>query len=362
MTRARTLLGALLLAACATTGAEGEGSTDLPTAGVGPFRRFADAEVRGIAPFVVDDRDARYREPAAVVDDGAVVLFAVASSAAGDVVVRTRATDARSFYGVSGDLGRAPRVVLSADRPWEGASLSGPAVLRRGDAWLLYYAAAAGIGVARSSDGLVFQKEPSPVLAGAPAPSWESTPPRAPAAYLLPDGRVRLFYAAGAAIGEAESPDGVAPFQRLDADPSTPAFDPVLGPATSPGTGSELAEPRPPFDAAGVSDPAVLPRITAAGRFHVRVLYTGRDASGATAIGFAARYGDHGPLVRQSAPVYAAGAHEDAPTFVDFGGHTFLYVGQDRRLDASHVYPAVAGAVAPATAELPPPEGPPDSP
>ncbi len=65
---------------------------------------------------------------------------------------------------------------------------------------------------------------------------------------------------------------------------------------------------KPPFDDASVDDPFVVTRTTPAGRFVVQVLYTGHDKDGVTAIGLAARYGDEGPLDRQSLPVYSIGS------------------------------------------------------
>lgn len=332
---------------CATTGAEGEGDRDLPSAGVGPFRRLADAEVPGIAPFVLEDREARYREPAAVLDGGDVVLFVVAE---GGVIVRTRATDGRSFFGTTSDVGRRPREVLAPSLAWEGAALARPCVVRRGPDWLLYYAAAGGIGLARSSDGLVFTREPRPVLSAEGARgAWETTPPRAPGAWVTEDGRVHLLYAAGVAIGEAESDVGLV-FRRRDGEPSTPELDPVLAPRVG------------AFDGARLTDPWPLPRTTPVGRAHLRVLYTGEDASGATSIGFAGRFGEGGPLERQPVPVYAAGQRERAPSAVVLGDVTLLYVGQDRRLDASRVVPGIAAAVAPADRTLPAPAPFPDGP
>ena len=56
MNRAFLFLMALI-AACATTGDDGEGDLNLPTSGVGPFRKLSGAETRGIAPFVLDAAD-----------------------------------------------------------------------------------------------------------------------------------------------------------------------------------------------------------------------------------------------------------------------------------------------------------------
>lgn len=355
----RPLLPYLLLVlsavACATTGASGEGDRDLPTAGVGPFRKLGVEEVKGTAPFVLDSAQARYREPAALQEGEDTLLFAVAQVDGRDVIVKTRAHDARTFYGTSAQFGASPRVVLAADAPWEGGQVSGPAVLRAPSGeLLLYYAAAGGIGLARSSDGVTFVKDPaSPVLVRDPSAPWETTEVRAPSAYLLPGGRFRLLYASGVAIGEAESDDGVH-FRRIEPSP-------VLGPAPPPAPGSLLPNEKPPFDTASVSDPCAVPRVTPAGRFHVRVLYTGRDETGASTIGFAARYGETGALERQPVAVYSAGQKEAAPAFVERPPGAFLYVEQERR-EGMRIYPAIAGAVAPGNAVLPPPEDFPDGP
>ncbi len=347
-----TWLLAAMAAACATTGDEASVPEGLPTAGAGPFRRLTEAEVPGIAPFVLDSKPALYREPAAFHGPEGTVLYAIARDGDADVVVRSRAVDGRSFFGTSADFGRKPTVVLRADAAWEGSALSGPAVLHASGETYLYYAAEGGIGLARSSDGFVFGKEPAPVLASDPAPSWEAEPPRAPSVFVLPDGRFRMFYESAGAIGEAESRDGFA-WQRIDPDSATPEREPVLERSPPPAPGSLLPHEKPPFDTVSVGDPCALLRTTPAGRLHVRVLYTGRSGDGASAIGFAARYGESGRLVRNAAPVYAVNQHEAAPAFVEVGARSFLYVHQDRRADTSTVYPAIAGAFSPANEALP---------
>jgi len=353
---------ATLGSSCATTGATGEGDRNLPTVGVGPFRKLAADEVPGIAPFVLDDRVAIYREPAVLPGDlDSAILYAVGRQNGVDVIVRSRAEDGRAFFGTSGDFGKTPPAVLSPDLPWEGSSVSGPFVLRVNAEIVLYYAAAGGIGMARSDDGLVFTKERAPVLSRDPASSWETTEVRAPSAYVLPDGHLRLLYASGSSIGEADSVDGVH-FQRVDPDPSTPAIEPVLGPAPPAAPGSLLPNERPPFDTARVGDPCVLLRSSPTGRLHIRVLYTGADEAGATAIGFAGRYGDKGFLDRQAAPVYSVGAKESAPALLEVSGGSYLYVQQDRRVDERLTYTAIAAAYAPGAVKLPIPVPFPDTP
>ncbi len=354
MTRAQSVAMLLLLAACATTGAEGQGDRNLPTAGVGPFRKLGPEEMKGLAPFVFEDPKALYREPAVLRDGDATLLFAVARVSEKDVIVRTRALDERTFFGTSSHFGRKPLVVLEPDAPWEQA-LSGPSLVRLGSEVLLFYAGSEGIGLARSADGgITFRKEPGPVLArDAREGSWEATAPRAPSVYVLPDGRLRMLYAAGAAIGEAESRDGVQ-WSRITTSP-------VLGPAARNTASPEQPNEREPFDTASVGDPCVVTRTTPAGRLHVRVLYTGTDANGATAIGFAARYGESGPLVRQPLPVYSVGQKEAAPALLELGDSSYLYVQQDRR-DGQSTFVAIAEAFAPANVTLPPPEDYPDAP
>jgi hypothetical protein len=356
--KARSLLVPALFAACATTGAEGEGDKNLPTAGVGPFRKLENEEVKGVAPFVLDDKTALYREPTALRDGDATLLYAVARREDGaDIIVRTRTLDGRTFYGASTHSGKKPRPVLSPDAPWEGTALSGPSAVRALGEVLLYYAAAGGVGLARSSDGLTFRKEPGPVFARDPAAAWETTELRGPSVFVLPDGRLRMLYTSGVAIGEAESQDGVH-WRRVSTAP-------VLGPAPIPDPSTLLPNEKPPFDTAAVSDPYVATRQTPAGRLHVRVLYTGTNTAGATAIGFAARYGEDGALSRQPVPVYVAVLRgtkgPSAPAFVDgpAGEGAFLFVQQERvsgtGTSTQPPYAAIAAGFAPANVTLPPP-------
>jgi hypothetical protein len=346
------LLVLLPAMACATLGTPGKGDVDLPSAGVGPFRKLEGTELLGVAPFVLDDKLARFRDPAVIAleDDEAsskVAIFAVArekGGGEGDVIVRSRADDARSFFGTGLDLGHTPPVVLRADAAWEGTGVRAPSAVRVGDRVLLYYAADNGIGVATSDDGLHFAKVPGPIFARDEAIAWETTPPAEPSVARYPDGRWRMLYASGAAIGEAESDDMVH-WRRVSAAPILAPSAPVDPASLAPGE-------RGPFDTARVGDPCLLPRVTAAGRLHIRVLYTGTDATGATTIGFAARYGDQGALEKQPAPVYAVGKHEAAPALFTWSGGAMLYVTQDRADSSNAIYPAVAAAFAPPTESL----------
>ena len=102
--------------------------------------------------------------------------------------------------------------------------------MRIGARIALYYAAAGGIGVAVSEDGVSFTKNQAPVLAPDVSVRWETTSPTAPSVALFPDGTWHMLYAAGVSIGEATSADGYA-WTRVDGDPATTELDPVLEPS-----------------------------------------------------------------------------------------------------------------------------------
>src|SRR5690606_14153970 len=115
-------------------------------------------------------------------------------------IVRLRAPDGRSFD-------RVGQPVLVPDAAWEGNHIGAPSALRVGDEIWLYYSAEGGIGLAKSSDGLTFTKEPEPVLSAA---DWAIGVPRSPFVMQLPDGRFQMLYEATMtgkhnAIGEAIS-------------------------------------------------------------------------------------------------------------------------------------------------------------
>jgi|GEM_PF-935799 len=363
-------LPVIVLSSCATLASAGHGDENLPSSGVGPFRPLTDTELShaNVPPYVFSDTAALYREPSVLPlssDPGAmaVALYVVAHVGGHDAIVRTHADDARSFYGGSADNQdtshprHVPPVVLKADQPWEGTDLSGPSALSVGGQVWLYYAAAGGIGLAQSSDGATFTKLSQPVLA--PGSGWESTPPRAPSVAVFPDGSWHMLYAAGDSIGEATSDDGKT---------WTRVGDPVLAPTPAVDPSTLPPGVQPPFDEGQVGDPLLLPRTTIAGRLQVRVLYTGWNAPPGTAsrqsaIGLAGRYGDAGPLSRQSAPVYTVALHEAAPALFEWSGGSLLYVQEDdTSISPTTPFTSIAAAFAPVAGTLPPaapfPDGP----
>jgi hypothetical protein len=364
----------VLAVSCATQGGGSSGVSNVPSAGDGPFRPLASAElsVYSVAPYVFSNPTAMYREPSVVgtssdPTSAQVWMYAVATSMGADVIVRTSADDARSFYADLGDTHsypqHAPAVVLTADQAWEGKDLSGPSALLTGGQVYLYYSAAGGIGLATSSDGLTFMKVPGPVLAPDSTMAWETTNPHAPTVAIFPDGSWHMLYGAGDSIGEATSSDGQT-WTRIESNPVL-SPSPTVDPSTlAPGV-------LPPFDEEGVDHPVMSPQTDLDGRLQVRVLYTGygpapTDAGTsppASGIGLAGRYGTSGPLSRQAAPVYTVGLHEAAPAFFEYSGGSLLYVQEDNpSLSVTMPYTAIAAAYAPADGSLPPPLPYPSSP
>ncbi|MDC0682135.1 hypothetical protein [Sorangium atrum] len=388
--RALALVAAGLFAACATLPSEG-GEGSLPNAHAGPFREIAGEELGNArtAPHVMED-DERFVRDASVVDldDDPSTLAAAGFFAATlhpedappdplappNAVVRYDAADGRSFE-------RSSVTVLAPELPWEGGTVAAPsAVLVRGEIWL-YYAAAGGIGLARSADGLAFTREPAPVLApAADGDGWErgaiprspgvvrlpdgdgwerGAIPRSPGVVRLPDGSLRMFYEvageAGASfLGEARSDDGLA-WERVGGGP---ALEPasIVGAGAPEGAGAPAAEGEP-FDSAAVSDPAPALAVSATGRPLLRVYYAGRDSAGRSAIGLAARLGHDGPLERAVAPVFGASSalSPRAPAVAVYPGFSLLFVTQAAGTRRGQGYPVVAAGVAPADAALPPP-------
>jgi len=351
------LVALVALPACATIPEPPGGETGLPNAGAGPFRALVLGEIGNSrsAPNALTDSHGFARDVAVVDLDGdpstyAVAGFVAAAVKEGEVepdrdsptraIVRHGALDGRSFD-------RAAEVVLTPDAAWEGGVVSGPAVVRvDGDLWL-YYAAAGGIGLARGdAQGTTFTKTAGPVLAPAEG-GWEAgAAPRSPGVVRLADESFRLFYevplpGGGSAIGEARSDDGLT-FERLG---DAPALAPAPG-ATDPD--------EPPYDGAAVGGPFPILADSGAGEPILRVYYGAVDGEGKRTIGLAARYGAGGPLKRAVAPVFGTGKplQPSEPCVVTWKGFSLLFATEQSSNSSKD--PAIAAALAPATAALPP--------
>jgi len=323
--------------ACATLATQGQVGQNLPSSGVGPFQALTQMQVEhaDVAPFVLLEPGQTLTEPSVLPESSdpsspSLLMFVVGQGGKGTVIQRTSSEDGVSFYGDTADEERNPShrppVVLSASLAWEGVGVSGPSVMRVASEIWMYYAAAGGIGLAKSSDGMTFTKTGAPVLASDAGAAWETSAPHAPTVAMFPDGSWHMMYAAGTSIGEATSSDGMT-WTRVSDNPllvpSTPVDPKTLGPGET-----------VPFDQATVEDPLLLPRVDPTGQLQVRVLYTGYSAPASSMsrsgeIGFAARYGDGGALSRQVIPVYVApGSSASGAALLQWNGPTMLYVSQ----------------------------------
>jgi hypothetical protein len=192
-------------AGCATLPEPAAGGDNLPNAGAGPFRPLVMGELSTSStlnltpPYGLDDLTYYGRDIAVLrVGDGdSMEVVGYVAAAAGmlpppttptSTIVRYGALDGRSFDYVNA------KVVLSADAPWEGGLMGSPAALRVGGTVLLWYAAAGGIGLAKSSDDTSFTKVRGPVLAPASG-TWErGSVPASPGVVQLDDGSFSMFY------------------------------------------------------------------------------------------------------------------------------------------------------------------------
>ena len=364
------LLAPLLLAACATL-PDAPGNPYLPNAVAGPFRALSDdAEViepdGGILddgteigndqspPNGFDDENFWGRDITVVDADGdpsTLEVFAYVAAAVATGMTDPTSTDpTRSITRYGALDGRSfdcsAEVVLTPDAAWEGNLLASPAAIRVGSGVFLYYAAAGGIGLAKSADSHTFVKVEGPVLAPAGGGWEQGAVPRSPGVVALPDGTFRMFYEVPtgpgvSSIGEAQSPDGMA-WTRLG---DTPALAPA-------GLGDAGAEP---WDSTSVGLPSPQLAVSGDGRMEIRVFYGALDSMGNGTVGLAARYGTDGPLSRSLSAVFGTGTMlaPREPCTLAFTDFTFLYATQKTSTTVSD--PVIAVGVAPATVILPAP-------
>ena len=347
---------ALLASACATLADAASGGDHLPNAGAGPFRALKAEEVGNLrsAPNVLVDDQVFPRDGTVLDADGDLGTpeifgyFAVTPrvpmtepdpKAPPRAIVRVDALDGRSFE-------RDYVTVLEVQEPWEGASLGAPAAIRGGGEVFLYYTAAGGVGLARSTDGKTFTRESGPVLAPVSG-TWEGgAVPANPGVVQLDDGSFRMFYdvtdAGGVRrIGEASSTDGLSWMRVGDAPTLEPRVD------TNPDD--------PLYDGDSVGAPYPVLGKSSEGRSVLRVYYEAQDALDRRAIGLAARYDPvAGAFERAVGPVFSGSFGPGQPCVLVCQGYSLLLVTQLEGRSKSEQIPAVAAGISPADAVLPP--------
>lgn len=349
---------ALVTAACATLADAETGGENLPNAAAGPFRELRSDEVGNLrsAPNVLVDDQTFPRDGTVIDADGDPATpevfgyFAVTPQAGMSdpdpaaptrAIVRYSAFDGRSFD-------RAPVTVLELDQPTEGASIGAPSALRVGEKVFLYYSSAAGIRLATSSNGVQFDRSFKAALEPDPT-NWEAgNVPANPGVVRLDDGSFRMFYdvpmsigGGGRRIGEAQSDDGVT-WQRVG---KTPALEPR----------QDINADDPFYDGVSVEAPYPVLAKSAEGRSILRVYYAAIDALGRRSISFAARYNpSNGPLDRAVGTVFNDSLGPGQPCVDVRPGYSLLFVTQLEGTSKSQQIPAIAAAVSPADAVLPP--------
>jgi hypothetical protein len=150
--------------------------------------------------------------PSPLAESGGVTLWLERASA----IVRATSPDGLRFQ-------LDPAQPLVSPGAGDGGRAGSPSVLRTGAAYLLAFADGNGaLRRATSPDGVSFAVDPQPLLT--PAGTWDAAGLDAPALAAAPNGGVLLYYGTRdrAAIGLAESQDGVA---------FTAAASPLLRPA-----------------------------------------------------------------------------------------------------------------------------------
>ena len=277
---------ATVLAGCGLDpfGEAGGGADDLPTAGAGPYARFAsDDSTPADEPFVLFDPNAELFAPA-VLPGGPGLRIWMSREVPGTP------DDTQIYYGEVASPhdvpSSPPSLALAADQPWEQGRVGAPSVVDLGGKHLvMFYEAGTTspvIGRADSTDdGATWTKVGAPVLADAQAPS---------AAFV--HGAFHLFAV------RTGSPD-IWHATANDAAGDSFAF-----------TSAPVMEPRPgvtkAYDADHLDEPCVV----------VETEQTGTVHWGLYAVGFASAPSDAG----SGTPGIGYAASFDGDTWERFGG------------------------------------------
>lgn len=310
------LVFGLGLGGCGSLGQSGEYSPQVLNGGTSPFRLATKQEMG----FTVNPIGMMIQTTAsvgrsqlvgdAVFYDGAEVLAAPPPRDTGLVgwEVDWNQYDPRSIYrstthtvdgdGVTRQGFVADAAALSPTLPWEAAGVFDPAiVVQPSGAVRLYYATAAGIGVAEAPTvtGTFTRLVNNPIL-----PDVDGRGPAvSPAPVVLPTGVTMLYVEAGGAIFIASSSDGLA-FTLVDTDPSTVAIDPIDLSAAVAAVDMDAGVPADAGMDAGMDasvltevaqrGPTALVATSLTGRTTVRMYFEVRRSDGSSVISVAGSY------------------------------------------------------------------------
>jgi hypothetical protein len=312
-----------VVASCAALGGDDGGGAHLPNRGVVPWTRVTPND----APFILvppaNAPSTRWREPNALVRDGAVHLYVEARDTADD---SARVLWATSEDGVSFT---APSVALA------DAAAPSAAIAADGTTWLAFAAPdGAAIGLVSSADGAVFDGVAAEVVATATGDEVVASPS------LVIDGDRLVVYFTRATTGSAPV------IARVSGPPSGP-FTPD-GVALEAGAGCLASDgaAEPCWDDGGVTSPDVRLATTPAGRRVFRLFY--RGVHGATgALGFAASWDGLTFSRFPFNPVIDERFDEVGPSSVRLGDRYLLYWSEERSASAHGIALGVDDSDAP---------------
>lgn len=236
---------------CGALGAPARGDRDLPSSLFGGYASVAGPSSPNGSSAIVAADDGAFDEPTVLVAaDGRRTLYVTHRTSDG----RTRV--ARLVERIANQLRfDAPQTVLEPAAAWEGTAVSSPSVLVVDGVVWMAYEGNGSIGIARSTDGVRFEREAEPILRADPS-RGEGATVSAPSLARLPDGSFAIAYASGAKLFLARATQPNGPWTRV-------------------GTGA-IASPRT-LDDGGVEqlgDPAIVVDTTPAGRALVVIAAT----------------------------------------------------------------------------------------
>jgi hypothetical protein len=258
LTRIEIVAAAALIAGACGLGLTDErsgGAENLPTSGAGPYERIEfDFDSPINEPYVIEDRNASFRDPSALArGDGGFRLWFSRTAAGG--VPEIWSAELPGLHDLP-DVG--PNLAFAATDAWEMGRVEAPDVIEQPDGSLImFYEAgdptAPAIGRADSSDGgATWQKHAAnPVLDGAGDP----------AAVEIEDGDWQLYATRAGADGiyRADSADGVAwTFAPAPVIQARPSLDGA-------------------FDRFEVGDPFAIAGRSSAGRTVIGLFFNGAD-------------------------------------------------------------------------------------
>lgn len=147
--------------ACGTLADGDGGGENLPSRGIIPFDKLEppDDDDSSLLPFVVADAELELDEPTAIATDDGIDLYLQVEEESRTLIQR-----ASSLDGVDFD---ALETILEPELGWEESWIGAPSVVRFGDELLLFYLGGVEervVGLARSSNGNSWTREPEPVF------------------------------------------------------------------------------------------------------------------------------------------------------------------------------------------------------